>query len=169
MNYCAFSQERQKDISDGPGVSIGANYTFNGLSAMINFEWQNADHIFYTGALIPVTRSYLPFSNGFGWNLGYRHDYNKSPEKKMSFFFNSDYMILYSKAYSYLQESKKVNHIHQLFVGYGVQYKFSERLYLANAFGIGAYLESYYNVDLKFRRNYWGYNNLFKLFLNYKF
>lgn len=165
----AFCQEDNTRISDGPGLSLGANYSFSGVSAFLNFEWQNKDHIFYSGPKWSFTRSYLPSRSPFGWILGYRHEYNKSAQKKISFFFNADYQILFSRSFSRTEESKHINHIHDLFVGYGVQYKFSERVYLAHSLGIGAYLESYYNLDLDIRRNYWGYNNLFKLFLNYKF
>lgn len=168
-SFYSWGQEAVKLVSDGPGISLGTAYTFSGISAYVGFEWQNKDHIFYTGPKLNITRTYLPFRNPFGWILGYRHDYNKSAQKKMSFFFNADYQVLISNSFSYLEESKKKNHIHEIFVGYGVQYKFSERVYLVNAFGIGGYIESYYNTDLNFRKNYWGYNNLFKFFLNYKF
>jgi hypothetical protein len=93
----------------------------------------------------------------------------KNPEKVTSFFFNADYQFALAKAFSHTKETNKRNFVHELFVGYGVQFKFSPRLYLANVLGVGGHLESYYNADLEERSTYFGYNNLFKFFFNYKF
>lgn len=165
--FPGFSQDR------GPhtpfGLSVGVNYTFSGLSLLLNVEYQNADHIFYTGPRLPISRSYIPLKNPWGWNIGYRHEYMKSQEKVASFFFNIDYQIAFSEAFSHVKESNKLNYVHELFVGYGVQFKFSPRVYLANVLGVGGHMESYYNVDLDERHKFFGYNNLLKFFFNYKF
>jgi hypothetical protein len=164
-----YAQEENKITANGLGISTATNYTFSGIGVILNLEWQNYDHIFYTGPKIPLSKTYLPFRSPFGWNIGYRHEYNKSQQKKMSFFFNIDYQLEMSKSFSAIQESKKINSIHEAFIGYGVQYKFCDRLYLANVLGVGGYYESYYNPDLNLRKNYGGYNNMFKFFVNYKF
>lgn len=165
----SLAQEENKAVTDGFGVSLAANYTFSGIGLAMNLEWQKKHHIFYTGPKLPLSKSYLPFNGSYGWNIGYRHVYKKSENRRVSFFFNTEYQIALSKAYSGIEKSDKRNYIHELFVGYGAQLKLSERLYLANVLGVGGYLESYYNPDLNFRKNYAGYNHLFKFFLNYKF
>ena len=154
---------------EGLGVSLAANYTFSGIGFILDAEWQHRNHIFYTGPKLQLSRTYLPVNGPFGWNLGYRHDYNKSPERFTSFFFNLDYQIGFSKAYSRYQTTNKLNYVHEAFIGYGVQFRLHPRLYLANVLGVGTHFESYYNADLKNRITYTGYNHLFKFFLNYKF
>lgn len=165
----SFAQDENADARDGFGLSLAANYTFSGIGMIMDVEWQKRHHVFYTGPKLPISKTYLPFKGPLGWNLGYRHEYNRGEKKRISLFFNVDYQVAISNAYSGIEESEKKNYIHELFVGYGAQLRLTERLYLCNVIGVGGYLESYYNVDLKFRRNYGGYNHLFKFFLNYKF
>jgi hypothetical protein len=169
MPSVAQDQNTGENKRNGLGVSLAANYTFSGLTLILDVEWQKNHHIFYTGPKLPLSRTYLPFNRLYGWNIGYRHEYDKEGKKKISFFFNADYQVGFSKAYSQVNESGKMNYIHELFLGYGVQYKLSPRLFLANVMGVGGHFESYYNIDLDLRRSYAGYNNLFKFFLNYKF
>jgi hypothetical protein len=163
----SFTQKKRAE--DGLGASLAANYTFSGIGVIGAIEWQNKHHIFYTGPKFQLSRSYLPMKGPFGWNMGYRHEYNKNPEKFTSFFFNVDYQIGISKPYTKGKETSKLNFVHEAFIGYGVQFKLCPRVYLANVLGIGGHFESYYNVDLDKRRTYAGYNNMFKFFLNYKF
>jgi hypothetical protein len=167
LSVKALSQEKKPE--DGLGVSFATNYTFSGIGLILAAEWQNKHHIFYTGPKLQLSKTYLPMEGPRGWNIGYRHEYNKAPEKFTSFFFNIDYQIGLSKPFSRTVESKKINFVHEAFVGYGVQFRLSSRLYLANVLGVGGYLESYYNTDLDLRKTFTGYNNLFKFFLNYKF
>jgi hypothetical protein len=107
LTFSGFSQDNGSKSHFG--ISAGVNYTFSGVSLLLNLEYQNANHIFYTGPRLPVSRSYLPLKNPFGWNIGYRHEYMKNPEKVTSFFFNIDYQIGFSKAFSYMKESEKLN------------------------------------------------------------
>jgi hypothetical protein len=163
------SLSQGKRIEDGPGISFASNYTFSGIGVIANIEWQNKNHIFYTGPKLQLSRTYLPLKGPFGWNIGYRHEYNKNPEKFTNFFFNIDYQIGISKAFSRIEETNKMNYVHEAFIGYGVQFRLCSRIYLANVLGIGGHFESYYNTDFDSRRTYAGYNNMFKFFLNYKF
>lgn len=162
------SYGQEKRIEEGLGFSAAANYTFSGIALIGTVEWQTKHHIFYTGPKFQMSRSYLPLEGPLGWNIGYRHEFNKDPEKVISFFFNADYQIGVSKAYIRTESARKLNYVHEAFIGYGVQFRLAPRIYLANVLGVGGHLESYYNTDLQARNTYAGYNNLFKIFLNVK-
>lgn len=151
------------------GISAAINYSFSGISIFANGEFQKGPNIFYAGPKFPVSRTYLPLKGPWGINLGYRYEYNKSLTKVVSFFFNLDYQLVHSRAFSQDYRVRKRNYVHEIFAGYGVQFQIARELYLANMMGLGAYYENYFNPDLDSRKSYLGYDNIIKFFINYRF
>jgi hypothetical protein len=151
------------------GITASGNYSYTGVSIIADFEFQTGKEIFYTGPKIPISKSYLPFNTAVGWNAGYRHIYSLGSNRKVSLFFNADYQIVTSKAFSQTEKSNYRNYLHELFIGYGIQYRLTDNVYIGNMIGTGVYFQSFYNADLKWRQNSYAYNNLIKVFLNCKF
>jgi hypothetical protein len=173
FTFCLFagfiSLAQDKETKCAFGLSASAIYTYSGLGFIFDAEFQKGNHILYTGPKIPISRTYLPFKGTWGWNLGYRHIFNRDPTKRISSLFNIDYQVVGSKAFSQTESSSKRNYIHEVFIGYGLQYRIGKKLFIGNVIGIGGYRETFYNVDLKWKQTYTGYNNLLKIFINYSF
>lgn len=168
ISFVSFAQDAPKSKLQ-VGLNLSANYSFSGIGFIGNLELIKDHHIFYVGPKFPTSRSYLPHKGPWGLNVGYRHEYNKNTSKRISFFFFADYQIMGSKAFSQTIESKRRNYVHEAFIGYGMQYRISDHFYIGNSLGIGGHMEVFYNVDLDWTQRYGGYNNLFRIFTNYRF
>jgi hypothetical protein len=162
-----FAQEEKEKCSFG--LTASGVYTYSGLGVIVDAEFKKGNNILYTGPKFPISRTYLPFKGTWGWNLGYRHNLSRSPEKRLVSHLNIDYQIAGAKAFSQTESTNRRNYIHELFIGYGLQYRLCRNLFIGNTIGIGLYRESFYNVDLDWKQTYTGYNNLLKIFLNYTF
>lgn len=167
LPFVLFAQHDDDSSKTKLGASIATSYSFTGIGLFLNLEVQKGHHVFYTGPKISVTRTYLPLKGPWGWNIGYRHDIPR-PNKNINFFFNTEYQILGSKAFSQNVETIKRNFVHEAFIGYGVQVRLFNHFYLGNMMGIGGHIESYYNPDLEWRQTFAGLNKVFKIFIHYK-
>lgn len=151
------------------GVSASANYSFSGISIIPTFDLVLNKHIIYLGPKFLTSMNYLPNKGPWGINLGYRHEFRNTEDKKLSFFFLTDYQLISAKSFSRIKDSKKRNFYHELFLGYGMQLRFFDHLYIGNAMGVGAHMEVFNNADLSLKETFLGYNNLFRIFVHYRF
>lgn len=166
----AFTQiEEGKKSKLRLGADLSINYSFSGFGVIGAVDLIKGNNMIYIGPKIITSRNYLPNKGPWGVNVGYRHEFRNVEEKVLSFFFLTDYQMLTGKAFSHIAESAKRNYYHELFVGYGLQFRIAKGLYLGNAMGIGAHMEVFNNVDLNWKQTYFGFNNLFRVFVHYKF
>ena len=166
FHFGSFAQNDEKRFH--LGINSSVNYSFSGVSLIAGPQITSGHHSIYAGLKIPLSQTYIALKSPYGWNLGYMHETNR-PGKKTEFLFNIDYQIVYAKAYSRYLKSEKRNFIHEFFIGYGIQYKLFKELYIGNIMGIGGYIQSLYNPDINFKKKYYNYNNILKLFIRYKF
>lgn len=151
------------------GISVSANYSFSGISIIPTFDLILNKNILYLGPKFLTSINYLPNKGPWGLNAGYKHEFRNTEGKKLSFFFLTDYQIISAKSFSRIKDSNKRNYYHELFLGYGMQLRFFDHLYIGNAMGIGAHMEVFNNVDLSMKETFLGYNNLFRIFVHYRF
>ncbi|MFN3402959.1 MAG: hypothetical protein ACK40G_02615 [Cytophagaceae bacterium] len=151
----------------GLGVNTSLNYSFSGVSTISTLEYQKGHHIVFAGLKIPLSQTYMALRSPFGYAIGYRHE-TQRPAKRTNFLFTVEYHIVTAKAYSRYEQSRKRNHIHEFFLGYGIQFRLFDQVYFGNIMGIGGYIQSLYNVDLDLRHRYYNYNNILKIYLNYR-
>lgn len=162
-------QDNNKKNKTQFGVSGSANYSFSGISIIPTFDLVINNHLIYLGPKFLTSINYLPNKGIWGMNIGYRHEFRNTEGKKLSFFFLTDYQIISTKSFSRINDSKKRNYYHELFLGYGMQLRFFDHLYLGNTMGVGAHMEVFNNVDLSLKETFLGYNNLFRIFIHYRF
>ncbi|WP_156026925.1 hypothetical protein [Sporocytophaga myxococcoides] len=162
-------QDNNKKNKTQFGVSVSANYSFSGISVIPTFDLILNKHIIYVGSKFLTSVNYLPNKGPWGINVGYKHEFRNTEGKKLSFFFIADYQMISSKSFSRIKDTKKRNYYHELFLGYGMQLRFFDHLYIGNAMGVGAHMEIFNNVDLSLKETFLGYNNLFRVFIHYRF
>lgn len=143
--------------------------TYTGYSTVLALEYEKNKISFYAGPKISLTQTYIPGRGPWGGNSGFRYLFLTNHDR-WRFFFNVDYQLAFYSAFKQAGEKgSKKNFIHELNFGYGVRFKISERLYVAQSIGMGKYFESYYSYKTDTRARYSGYDALLRLVVKYKF
>lgn len=156
--------QRNKSYS----ILLSGDLTYTGYSAVLGLEYERRKHAYYIGPKISITNSYLFTRAPYGGVLGYRYFF-LSDLKRWKVYFNTDYQLYVFRSYTGInQQGKLRNYIHEINLGYGVQFKINERFYVSNSISIGKYFESYYNTKSEERINLNGYNALLRIFFKYK-
>jgi hypothetical protein len=152
-------------------ISTGGSLSHTGVPVIISFEAQRKNISFYLGPKLSIWDTYLSKNDPFGFCAGLKYYFiNPQEANKWNFYFVFDYQVVGYKAYSKNKlEADRGSFVHEYIGGYGLQLKISSRLFLSNVLGVGSYNEYLYNVDLKERFKYSGFNNLIKLLITYKF
>ncbi len=147
-------------------VSTQATLAFSGLNAGVTFEAQRGRHAVYAGPKISVADSYLPSKGPFGGVGGYKFYFLPDYDcvGKFGFFANIDYQLQRYNAFDRDgSRTSRKNSLHELCVGYGLEYRLTNRWRINNVFGFGKYWEIYQNPtrDAEYRQT--GYNRLVRL------
>ena len=160
----AIKVERNKSFS----ILASGDLTYTGYSAVLAVEYEHRKHSYYIGPKVSISHSYLFNKAPYGGVLGYRYFF-LSDLKRWKVYFNTDYQLYLFRSYAGINERGKLNNlIHEINIGYGIQFKINEKFYLGNSISIGKYFESYYNAKSQDRVNYNGYNALLRIFVKYK-
>ncbi|HEX8545538.1 MAG TPA: hypothetical protein VF691_01175 [Cytophagaceae bacterium] len=156
--------ERNKSFSLFTSVDL----TYTGYSSVLALEYERKKHSFYLGPKISISHTYLFHKSPYGGVIGYRYFF-LSDLKRWKVYFNTDYQMYIFKSFNgQNQKGTLNNYIHEISLGYGIQFKISRRFYISNSISIGKYFESYYNSKSEDRTNLNGYNSLLRLFLKYQ-
>lgn len=170
----AADEQRPETKPKGFKSSLGVQTTlaFSGLNAGLTFELQRGRHALYAGPKISVADSYLPSQGPFGVIGGYKFyflpDYNCVG--RFGFFINLDYQLQRYRAFN--RDGARTNDhnsLHELNVGYGLEYRLANRWRVNNVFGFGRYWEFYQNPTRQAEYSQVGYNRLVRLQLLYTF
>ncbi len=166
------SEQRPETKPQGVKLSLGAagSLAFSGFNAAISVEAQRGRHALYAGPKLSLVDSYLPSQGPFGGIGGYKFyflpDYNCTG--RFGFFANLDYQL---QRYRSFQRdgarSGKYNVLHELMLGYGLEYRITNRLRVNNVFGFGRYWELYNNATSGKQYQQTGYNRLVRVQLLY--
>ncbi|MBC7448267.1 MAG: hypothetical protein H7330_09435 [Hymenobacteraceae bacterium] len=153
-------------------MGVQATLAFSGLNTGLTFELQRGRHALYAGPKISVADSYLPSQGPFGGIGGYKFyflpDYNCVG--RFGFFVNLDYQLQRYRAFNRDGgRSGQYNSLHELNLGYGLEYRFSNRWRVNNVFGFGRYWELYHNATRAAEYSQVGYNRLVRLQVLYTF
>jgi hypothetical protein len=166
--------QRPEAKPNGIKLSLGAagSLAFSGFNGALTFEAQRGRHALYAGPKISVADSYLPSQGPFGGVGGYKFyflpDYNCTG--RFGFFANLDYQLQRYRAFERDgSRSGRYNALHELNVGYGLEYRISNRWRVNNVFGFGRYWEVYHNATSGKQYQQTGYNRLVRVQLLYTF
>lgn len=170
----ATAEERPEAKPKGVKISVGAaaSLAFSGFNSALTLEGQFGRHGFYAGPKISLADSYLPSQGPFGGVAGYKFyflpDYNCVG--RFGFFVNADYQLQRYKGFKRDGgRSSHYNTLHEYMLGYGLEYRLSNRWRLNNVFGFGRYLEVYNNATTGTQYRQSGYNRLVRFQILYTF
>ena len=174
----SFAQETEEEAKARREIKIEKNksfsilasidLTYTGYSGVLAVEYERRKHSFYLGPKFSITQTYLFGKAPYGGVAGYRYFF-LSDLKRWKVYFNTDYQLYLFRSFNGQNEKGALNnHIHEISLGYGVQFKLNERIYFSNSISIGKYFESYYNPKTEERTNLNGYNSLLRLIVKYK-
>ena len=170
----ATRDQRPETKPSGLKYSLGAQATlaFSGVNTGLTFEVQRGRHALYVGPKLSLADSYLPSKGPFGGIGGYKFyflpDYNCVG--KFGFFANIDYQLQRYRAFDRDGgRTSRYNSLHEFNIGYGLEYRLSNRWRVNNVFGFGRYWEIYQNAtrDAEYRQT--GYNRLVRFQVLYTF
>ena len=170
----ATDEQRPETKFKGVKLSLGAQATlaFSGLNTGVTLEAQRGKHAFYAGPKISVADSYLPSKGPFGGIGGYKFyflpDYNCVG--RFGFFANIDYQLQRYRAFNRDGgRASEYNSLHELNLGYGLEYRLTNHWRVNNVFGFGRYWEFYRNATRESDYSQGGYNRLVRLQILYTF
>lgn len=170
----ATDAQRPETKPKGIKLSLGAQATlaFSGLNTGITLEAQRGKHAFYVGPKLSVADSYLPSKGPFGGVAGYKFyflpDYNCVG--RFGFFANIDYQLQRYRAFN--RDGGRAsghNSLHELNLGYGLEYRLTNHWRINNVFGFGRYWEFYQNATRQSEYSHVGYNRLVRAQILYTF
>lgn len=153
-------------------LSAQTALAFSGFNAGLTLEVQRGRHGLYAGPKISLADSYLPRQGPFGAVLGYKFyvlpDYNCVG--RFSFFVNLDYQLQRYRAFD--RDGNRTRHrnaLHEVFAGYGLEYRINNRWRVNNVLGFGGFWEIYRNATRAAEYQQMGYNRLVRLQVLYTF
>ena len=147
-------------------LSTQASLAYSGVNAGVTAEVQRGRHALYAGPKLSLADSYLPSKGPFGGIGGYKFyflpDYNCVG--RFGFFANLDYQLQRYRAFDRDGgRTGRHNSLHELSIGYGLEYRLSNRWRINNVFGFGRYWEIYQNATRAQEYRQTGYNRLVRL------
>jgi len=166
--YCAEETTERIKKNRSVGIMPTLDLSYVGYSTSLLLEYERKSHGFYVGPQYLASSSYMPQKGPFGLVGGYKFYFINSL-KKWKVYLNIDYKNYIFKAYKGIdQVGSKRNFIHEVNIGYGMQYMLSSKFFLGNSIHFGKYFESYYNYRLQERNGINGYNGLIRIFFKYR-
>lgn len=166
--YCADETTERIEKFRSLGVMSSIDLSYVGYSALLLLEYERKTHGFYIGPQYLMSSSYMPQNGPFGLAGGYKFYFINSL-KRWKVYLNADYKNYIFRSYKGLgQLGSKRNFIHEINIGYGMQYMLSDKFYVGNSIHFGKYFESYYNYRQHERYGINGYNGLIRIFVKYR-
>lgn len=162
------AQEEQNYDNPKSGIELGSAFSYTGLNVNLAYTLAWGDNTAFVGPKITISDSYIPSEGPWGIHLGYRR--LLPGQSKFRTFASVDYQLVFLEPYN--PNGKDVNgknEIHELFLSYGIQYRFWKNLIIGNSMGAGVYIERFIDSITGNKRFYNGYNGQIRLFAQYSF
>jgi len=144
-----------------------ASISYSGFNTSVSVSKTFKNHVFYLGPKVSLNYFTTADKGPYGFITGYRYQINC--EKKLKSFTSLEYQHLFIRQTNFENTEKHFGHIHELYLGYGLELKLFERWHLGNEIGFGGYYENHQDQLLNKKRTHQDFYPKIKLFLNYGF
>ncbi len=166
LSFAQDSVDRKIKISgflSGEYTTLGY---YGGLGIGIDYNNWNIEF----SPVMDYSKAVSVFDCPFGFVANVSYFPNLNSKKTINHFINSIYRIRFSNRYCSLDNcGKKYNKTHEFLIGYGIQVRIYNSLYLSNSINAGIFIEKLYSdYENKWLKNK-GFDTVIQLRLIYKF
>lgn len=149
------------------GVETGASVSVTGVNYYTGIHYQLNKLSFVGGAKIANNRMNSSRTGPLGIISSVR--YNFTSQNKWTPFCFLDYNLEFLPVYLAEGNSKQYNQLHELYFGYGINYRINKSWVVGNSIGLGGYYEKYLDSLLNKTLSYKNPYAQGKIFLRYDF
>ncbi len=163
---CILSATAQEVVEKKPitkSVAFASSLSYTGFNIALGVGIHHPKWTLFLGPKLSLTQSALPAEGASGVATNFRY-FPTGKEQRWNGFINLDYQLqLSSPDCRFASCEEKTAYTHEYSAGYGLLWKTSEKIHIANSINLGLYNRNLYNHYLNVRENFGGYNTVFRL------
>ncbi len=164
---CNVLAGQEKPPSSAWALEGALGYSYPGITSSLGVSWKSKRFKILVSPKIVLDKSENPINGTFGSETSVLY-YPTKNIKKFNGFAELGYYWTTAKSICPSGDCQKYNHIYEVLLGYGFDYKILNKIKIKSAIALGMYWEGLYNNRLNERFVTRGLNDLFYLGLIYE-